>query len=804
MFTGCAYYNYYYNAQKYYSAAEKQRRDASDRNDRKRSSATSGYAKPIASAEKMLEYYPGSKWEDDVLLIIAKSHYRDGKLRSAAGRTDELLSRFPDSPLIEEALLFKGLSLLRLAQPDSAKEILENIFITSTNQSLIAQGHLGLGEYYLMENRPEVALPEFRSAAQASKDDDWLRGESWVKAGETLGELKRYGEAVELYDEILSEKIPRRLRFEASFQRATALRESSRPEEALLVCVELLKDGAFLDDFPMVELEAGKCLIVLGRYDEAKDGLEKLIETEKQGDITIEAQYHLGLLHWTVYQNDSLAVAALLSAKSAGRSTQVGIEADSLATEIESLVRHYKKLRFFQRMFVQLDSSRQGLKLLYSIDTIWVDSSQIAKAKVDKAKDRTSKKKGKDAKGKYRPEEARDPNDPISRMIDEAMAADPTGRANLLELEQQKADSINADSSKIVTSLPDTSRAPLDSLQLIAIDSLFHTQQNDVWLSLAELHLFDRNDFDSASFYVNTLLTSTSDSILWARGVATEAYIHKSRNDTIAYDSLYQLILDRPPDNVWKERAENALGIAIKSIPATQVEALIDSAETVWRDQGDAESARLIYLLAAEVADSGDTAAARGLLAAAYITRTEMGQDSLANLLYAEVSTKFSGTPFAKIAQKRAPKNTAKAQARISNEGVKREVSEAEDFIHPFQDDEILNENRGESTIFDADKVDEIPILITSQQVIDDYLKSYYPFEAYSEHMNGKIELSLIVRSNGEITNVVTIKSEPEGYGFEEAALQVVGLLAYRPGRKTGKPVDVRIKQTFQFKYPDN
>jgi len=801
--SGCAYYNYYYNAQKNFDVAEKQRKDASGRAQNRKSSASSSYSKPIASAEKMLEYYPGSKWEDDALLLIAKCHYFDQKYRSSASRADEFLTRFPTSPLEEEARLYKGLSLLKLAQPDSAQEIFNEIYLNSTNKINIALAHYGLGDYYISRKRPEAALPEFRLAAQSATDDIWLRGECWVRAGETLALLNRYDEAVDLYDEILREKIPRRQRFEASFQRATALRESGRVLESYEVCLELLKDGAFVDDFPRVELEAAKALRLLGRIDEALERLDKLVEAEKRGEIGAEGHYLRGLIQWEVFQNDSAALAAFEAARATERSAKIITQGDSLAKEIEGLSLHYRRIRFYDRMQGQLDSARLGLKNLFATDTVWVDSAALRRTNAEKSKEEVSKKKPRDSKGKGRFDPMEDPNDPLSKIVADAMAADPTGRANLLEVEAQALDTVNSDTALIAGSVPDTVKKPLDSLQLYLTDSLFNAEKKLTWLSLAELHLFDRQSLDSAQFYVDILLSTGLDSVLWARCIATKAYIVGSRSDTAAYDSLYRLILEKPPTSDWKTRAEDALGIKAKIPPATQAAALIDSAEALWREQGDAEAARLLYLLAAEVADSGDTAAARGLMAAAYITRSVIGQDSLAKNLYAEVSTRFPGTAYAKAAQKRAPRVAGK-QPRSPAIPMEGDASVAEDFYEPDLRHESLPGMPMGEQVFESDKVDEIPVLITSQQMIDDYLRSYYPFEAYSDQMSGRVEVSMVVRANGEITDINVVRSDPEGYGFDEAAIQVMAMVAYRPGRKDGKPVDVRMKQSFQFKFPND
>ena len=225
----------------------------------------------------MLEYYPNSRWEDDALLLLAKAFYRSGKYRNAIGKVDELQKKYPESEFMQEGFLWKGMSLLKVAQPDSARQILTRLFNPDSPINLRAEAHFALGEYYYDDQRWDPAIDQFRIILELEIEDEWVRGDALLKVGDCLKRLERFQDAVELYDDVLATKPPRRLRFEAMFQRAVVLRKLGKHEESLVEFEDLLRDAAFMDDFPRIELEAARSEAALGHAEDARERLEKII-----------------------------------------------------------------------------------------------------------------------------------------------------------------------------------------------------------------------------------------------------------------------------------------------------------------------------------------------------------------------------------------------------------------------------------------------------------------------------------------------------------------------------------------------
>ncbi len=377
--SGCAYFNYFYNAKKYFEQGERQQREQTTSYQSKRSGSTP-FDKCIESAGKMLLYYPGSKWEDDALLLIAKAYYNTGKYRSAVVKVDELEAKYPQSKFIQEARLWKGASLIKLAQPDSARQLLSQLFNESTKNDLRAQAYYILAEYYYSEKQWNSAIEYYRQASKIVTDN-WLKGQAWIKLAECYMLQKQFDDAIEFYNEILAQKIPRRLRFEASIKRAVVIREAGHPKESIENLKKLLKEKAFADAFPIVELEIGRGLIAMGMKEEARQQLEHLAQTEKRGDIAAQVQFELGHLLWSGWRDYSAASLALKEVKNADRSSSVATAADSLLNEIETLTKYYQKLVFLERQIQIIDSARSGLRTITKNDTISIDTSAQKKDK---------------------------------------------------------------------------------------------------------------------------------------------------------------------------------------------------------------------------------------------------------------------------------------------------------------------------------------------------------------------------------------------------------------------------------------
>ena len=76
-----------------------------------------------------------------------------------------------------------------------------------------------------------------------------------------------------------------------------------------------------------------------------------------------------------------------------------------------------------------------------------------------------------------------------------------------------------------------------------------------------------------------------------------------------------------------------------------------------------------------------------------------------------------------------------------------------------------------------------------------------YPEEARKGHIEGKVMLQVKIDSNGVVSDVAVLHSEPEEYQpFIDSAIAAISHWRYQPATKYGKPVDVYFTIQVDFK----
>jgi len=88
-----------------------------------------------------------------------------------------------------------------------------------------------------------------------------------------------------------------------------------------------------------------------------------------------------------------------------------------------------------------------------------------------------------------------------------------------------------------------------------------------------------------------------------------------------------------------------------------------------------------------------------------------------------------------------------------------------------------------------------LPVVLTE-------VKPEYTREAMQQLIQGTVWLSCVVGEEGVITDVAVTKSLDKEFGLDQAAIDAARQWTFRPGRKDGKPVAVRvtIELTFTLK----
>jgi len=80
--------------------------------------------------------------------------------------------------------------------------------------------------------------------------------------------------------------------------------------------------------------------------------------------------------------------------------------------------------------------------------------------------------------------------------------------------------------------------------------------------------------------------------------------------------------------------------------------------------------------------------------------------------------------------------------------------------------------------------------------------KPQYTAAAMQAKIQGSVWMECVVNENGDITDVEVTRSLDKEYGLDQAAIDASRQWKFKPGRKDGKPVAVRItiEMTFTLK----
>jgi tetratricopeptide (TPR) repeat protein len=231
LLVGCAYYNTFYYAKKYYAKARKI--EETSKTERLAPEAIKLYDQSIEKAAKVIVEHGGG-WRagiDDALLLMGACYYGKRDYETALGKFNELLVNYPQSDLAPEALFYTGLCYHQRRNFAAAERVFEGL----------------LREHPDFPRRDEIRL---------------ITAEGLQDEGDDAGALRQYAR-------LLEEFRKSRYRANALQQVGTIHFDDGRYDSALVAYQELARttrdDQAYVD----AQLRVGACLVRLGRPDDA-------------------------------------------------------------------------------------------------------------------------------------------------------------------------------------------------------------------------------------------------------------------------------------------------------------------------------------------------------------------------------------------------------------------------------------------------------------------------------------------------------------------------------------------------------
>jgi TolA-binding protein len=291
---GCAYYNTFYLAKRYYRDAQKEQEKSVS--GAIAAGAATRYDQVIRQCMKVITEYPKSKWVDDALYLMGASLYGKGDYAGAIRRLDELETKFPKSPYIADARVVKGLAHYRRKDYDTADSVLVALSAAYPKHKRRWEIFFYEGESRFAQRDYSGALPWYRRAIDVAGERR-EKSEALRRTGDALFESDRMDSAQMVYGEALKvEERPGPL-LDIALRRTDALRDLKRYDEAASFIGPWRAPAAEENREGEVLLRIYELQGLQGRPRDAIKGYQELVEHYPNTNVAFESQFQIGYLY---------------------------------------------------------------------------------------------------------------------------------------------------------------------------------------------------------------------------------------------------------------------------------------------------------------------------------------------------------------------------------------------------------------------------------------------------------------------------------------------------------------------------
>ena len=369
MTSGCVYYNTFYNAEKYFNEA--QEIELNDTN-KPTNTAIQKYKKVIKKCGIVLEYYDGSKYADDALLLMAKSFFYIGRnFTQTISTLEDMIKFYPDSELVPEATLYIARAKYEFRQEKEAYDLLHEFLINNEFKDHHPEALQTLANYKLRENDYVQTNYYLNRLIEEYPDSDEYE-EAYFLQGKSQNEAGVYDKSNEIFLKLLKSKVTRKTKYDAKYYISLNYLLLEEYQTAADYATKLLKDEYRENKISRIQLVQARSLAGLGSIDDAVVILEAIAEDNKRTSLSASAFYFLGEIYFHNLKEYPTAIEFYNKVKNENRDSEYlenSISQSAIASQIiqyynptskisaEELINQQFKLAEFYIEYLQMPDS---------------------------------------------------------------------------------------------------------------------------------------------------------------------------------------------------------------------------------------------------------------------------------------------------------------------------------------------------------------------------------------------------------------------------------------------------------------
>ena len=328
----CAYFNTFYNAEKYFKEADKIRLEKSGKAIPLR--AMDNYGKTIQKCRVVLSEFPDSKLVNDAILLMAKAQYYRSEYDEAITNLKIIYSQ-GSSQQVAEAKYWSAVCKWKKGKTQTAIDELQEIIKLSEDDNIKAQCHLSLADIAFDLDRDENFLFHLEAGAKIIKDRA-EKGIVYNKLADIAFNNENYSIAEGAYKEVIKNSLTKEKIENAHVHLLKISRILGDHRSAERKIKSMLVDEKFKNIKGELELELVQLYLAQKDTDNAMVRLESIIKDYQRTKTSAEAYYLMGQINLSGIWKPDLAKEKFSQVKKEYNRSEYGPIAESKVKAIDA------------------------------------------------------------------------------------------------------------------------------------------------------------------------------------------------------------------------------------------------------------------------------------------------------------------------------------------------------------------------------------------------------------------------------------------------------------------------------------
>ncbi len=419
LFTDCAYFNTFYNAQNYFRSGLTFMETASRPDqDKIPLQAADAFDKAIEKSLKVIEEYPESKFVDDALFILGRSHYYRQEYGLAERYFMQLLNEFVGLDYTDQVRLWLAKVHAQMGLYESMEADLAPILeADDPPRDLLTEIYVLRGDQAVRRQETQLAIRAYEKGALGATSDA-QRAAIYYKLYNLALADEDFPTALKYLEEFTRTTPNETKRVEAQLGRIRLMQQMGAVEAAYKEIRKMETLAEYSSIIPGLRLEIGKIEYERGNVEIALERFGEIIEEYGTLPEASEAAFRAGEIQLVENQDIKEARALMRKVRAntlyyqaaraklnlidtieklqqeivkleeqlalASREPQTGGETDSTTVQVDTLAIHqelaYAKYRLGETRLLDMRDSDTGLELMAEIVTRHPASDVAAQA----------------------------------------------------------------------------------------------------------------------------------------------------------------------------------------------------------------------------------------------------------------------------------------------------------------------------------------------------------------------------------------------------------------------------------------